>query len=100
MAVLNRSPFIYLSLENGCPLPFIVAGSVSLQSNPDSRRHGHPGLTYNDFIVVQSVWGMTQGTVLPVSGYIIKAVGQRTAMVGGCCIFSMGAALTYITIDW
>ncbi len=64
-----------------------------------SRKHGAPDLTYGDFIVVQSVWGMTQGTIFPLSGFLIRVVGRRVAMVGGCVIFSMGAALTYFTID-
>ena len=84
---------------NQGPLVKTAAGRRSRGKCEHSRKHGHPGLTYNDFIVVQSVWGMTQGTVMPISGYIIKAVGQRAAMFGGCFIFSMGAALTYFTID-
>ena len=36
------------------------------------RQHGSPALTYGDFIVVQSVWGVTQGLVMPLSGYISR----------------------------
>ena len=36
------------------------------------RQHGSPSLTYGDFIVVQSVWGVTQGLVMPLSGYISR----------------------------
>ena len=36
------------------------------------RQHGSPDLTYADFIVVQSVWGMTQGLIMPLSGYISR----------------------------
>ena len=36
------------------------------------RQHGSPNLTYADFIVVQSVWGMTQGLIMPLSGYISR----------------------------
>ncbi len=84
------------------------------------RFHGSPDLTYGDFIVVQSVWGMTQGMAFPLSGFIIKAsklsirhergfyiertivqvIGPRLAMFGGCVVFSLGAALTYLTIDY
>ena len=37
------------------------------------RQHGSPALTYGDFIVVQSVWGVTQGLVMPLSGYISRS---------------------------
>ena len=36
------------------------------------RQHGSPDLTYADFIVVQSVWGMTQGLIMTLSGYISR----------------------------
>ena len=29
------------------------------------RHHGSPNLTYGDFIIVQSVWGMTQVSIEP-----------------------------------
>ena len=35
--------------------------------------HGSPDLTYGDFIIVQSVWGMTQGMAFPLHGLVIKA---------------------------
>ncbi len=62
------------------------------------RAHGAENLTYGDFIIVQSVWGVTQGTIFPLSGFIIRLIGPRVAMFGGCVIFSLGTALTYFTI--
>ncbi len=41
---------------------------------------------------------MTQGAVFPLSGFIIRWIGRRAAMVGGCVVFSAGAALTHFTI--
>ena len=29
------------------------------------RHHGSPNITYGDFIIVQSVWGMTQVSIEP-----------------------------------
>ena len=53
----------------------------------------------SDFVVVQSTWGMTQGTVMPLSGFLIAAIGDKAAMVAGSIIFSSGCALTYFTIS-
>ncbi len=63
------------------------------------RAHGAPELSSGDFIVVQSAWGMTQGVVMPISGFIIRIIGPRVAMFSGCFIFSLGTALTYFTIN-
>ena len=38
--------------------------------------HGSPDLTYGDFIIVQSVWGMTQGMAFPLHGLVIKATNE------------------------
>ena len=64
-----------------------------------SRHHGSPNLTYGEFIMVQSVYGMTQGIVMPFSGFLIGWTGPRPAMFLGCAIFSLGTALTYFTLD-
>jgi len=63
------------------------------------RQHGSPDLTYADFVVVQSTWGMTQGVVMPLSGFLIEWIGPKMAMTAGATIFSSGCALTYITIN-
>ena len=34
-----------------------------------------------DFVIVQSAWGMTQGCVMPFSGFIIKAIGQKVSIL-------------------
>ena len=49
--------------------------------------------------MVQSAWGMTQGVVMPLSGFLIRAIGEKASMVAGSIIFSAGCALTYITIN-
>ena len=51
------------------------------------RQHGSPNLTYTDFVVVQSTWGMTQGVVMPFSGFIIRLIGEKAAMTAGATIF-------------
>ena len=82
----------------------------------------------SDFVVVQSAWGMTQGLVMPLSGFLITAIGKKVvtcsymclytcfymcfftwvfhdltffqaSMISGSVIFSAGCALTYITIN-
>ena len=68
----------------------------------------------SDFVVVLSTWGMTQGLVMPFSGFLINAIGQKVmmdlitfsysftfqaSMVIGSIIFSAGCALTSITIQ-
>lgn len=42
---------------------------------------------------------MTQGTIMPISGFLIRYIGPRTAMFSGCIIFSIGTALTHLTIN-
>ena len=63
------------------------------------RYYGNaPNITYTEFMIVQSTWGMTQGIVMPFSGFIIGLIGEKTSMLAGATIFSAGCALTYITI--
>ena len=45
------------------------------------RQHGSPDLTYTDFVVVQSTWGMTQGFIMPLSGFLINAIGQKVIVM-------------------
>lgn len=78
---------------------FYSFGNVMTYMTSYMRVHGSPNMTYGDFIVVQSVWGMTQGAIFPLSGFIIGVIGPRLAMFGGCFIFSLGSALTYWTLD-
>ena len=47
------------------------------------RQHGSPDLTYTDFVVVQSTWGMTQGFIMPLSGFLINAIGQKVIVTHG-----------------
>ena len=112
-------PWFLLQLRQHDDLPdilheVIVLSLTNLYTSLDCcRQHGSPDLTYADFIVVQSVWGMTQGLIMPLSGYISRCpppssdirqhtrvfmfsrlTGPRAAMLLGCLIFSLGAAVT------
>jgi len=78
---------------------FYSFGNMMTYLTSYMRMNGSHDLTYADFIVVQSVWGMTQGVFMPLSGYISRLTGNRAAMLLGCMIFSSGAALTYWTLD-
>lgn len=62
------------------------------------RKHGAPDLTYGEFIVVSSAWGFTQGIVTPFSGFIVRAIGLKKAIILGCTIFSIGTATTYFSL--
>ena len=79
---------------------FYSFGNMMTYLTSYMRCHGSPDLTYADFIVVQSVWGMTQGIIMPLSGYISRLTGPRLAMLLGCFIFSAGAGLTYFSLDY
>ena len=35
---------------------------------------------FSDFVIVQSAWGMTQGFVMPLSGFLITAIGEKVAV--------------------
>jgi len=78
---------------------FYSFGNMMTYLTSYMRHHGSPDLTYGDFIIVQSVWGMTQGVTMPLSGFLIRWTGPRPAMFLGCAIFSLGTALTYFTLD-
>ena len=71
-------PWFLLQLRQHDDLPdilheVIVLSLTNLYTSLDCcRQHGSPDLTYADFIVVQSVWGMTQGLIMPLSGYISR----------------------------
>jgi len=78
---------------------FYSFGNMSTYMTSYMRQHGSPHITYTDFVVVQSAWGMTQGLVMPLSGFLITAIGKKASMISGSVIFSAGCALTYITIN-
>merc|ERR1719500_2352092 len=63
------------------------------------RKHGAPDLTYGQFIVVSSAWGLNQGIVTPFSGFIVRIIGLKKAIFLGCTIFSIGTATTYFSLD-
>ncbi len=77
---------------------FYSFGNMMTYMTSYMRAHGAPNMTYTEFIAVQSAWGVTQGIVMPISGFLIRLVGWRFAMFAGCAIFSAGSALTYWTI--
>ena len=94
-----------ISVFGGCLLQFTMGafysfGNMMTYMVSYMRYHGYsPGMTYTDFMIVQSTWGMTQGVIMPFSGFIIGVIGEKCAMVSGATLFSAGCALTYITID-
>ena len=54
------------------------------------RANGDPSmanLTQADFVIVQSTWGMTQGVVMPLSGFLIEFIGPKASMTLGATIF-------------
>ena len=54
------------------------------------RAHGaasQQNLTQSDFVIVQSTWGMTQGVVMPLSGFLIEFIGPKASMTLGASIF-------------
>ena len=51
---------------------FYSFGNMMTYLTSYMRINGSPDLTYADFIVVQSVWGMTQGVFMPLSGYVSR----------------------------
>ena len=56
---------------------FYSFGNMSTYMTSYMRQHGSPDLKYTEFVVVQSTWGMTQGCVMPLSGFLIRAIGQK-----------------------
>ena len=66
---------------------FYSFGNMSTYMVSYMRQYGSPNLTYTEFIVVQSAWGMTQGTVMPFSGFLIRLIGEKAAMTLGATIF-------------
>ena len=78
---------------------FYSFGNISTYMTSYMRQHVSSDITDTDFVVVQSTWGMTQGVVMPLSGFLINAIGQKASMVSGSILFSAGCALTYITIN-
>jgi len=78
---------------------FYSFGNISTYMSSYMRQHSSPNITNIDIAVVQFTWGMTQGLVMPLSGFLITAIGKKAAMVSGSAIFSAGCALTYITIN-
>ena len=57
------------------------------------RQHGSPDLTYTDFVVVQSTWGMTQGFIMPLSGFLINAIGQKVIVTQIVSLSRYGAGV-------
>lgn len=66
---------------------FYSFGNMMTYMTSYMRQNGSPNITYEDFVVVQSTWGMTQGTIMPLSGFLIRLVGERIAMTAGAVIF-------------
>ena len=78
---------------------FYSFGNISTYMTSYMRQHSEsPDVTNTEFVVVQSTWGMTQGVVMPLSGFLVNIIGQKASMVSGSILFSGGCALTYFTI--
>ena len=45
--------------------------------DPNLSEHVSEINRFSDFVVVQSAWGMTQGFVMPLSGFLITAIGEK-----------------------
>jgi len=105
MTVLQRIRWRGILSVLGCFLIHLTLGSFYSFGNMMTymvsymRKHGAPDLTYGQFIVVNSAWGFTQGIVTPFSGFIVRAIGLKKAILLGCAIFSIGCATTYLTLD-
>ena len=48
---------------------------------------------FADFVIVQSAWGMTQGFVMPLSGFLITAIGEKV-------FFSKGENYHLVWMHW
>jgi len=94
----------YAAILGGFLLQFTMGAfysfsNMSTYMTSYMRQHGSPNVTYTEFVVVQSTWGMTQGIVMPLSGFLIALIGEKASMISGSIIFSAGCALTYFTIN-
>ncbi len=62
---------------NGTAVNGTVVNGTSINGTAVSGTvaNGTEGLTYADFIVVQSAWGIAQGCVLPIAGALVAHIG-------------------------
>ncbi|XP_040574166.1 apicoplast pyruvate carrier 1 [Lepeophtheirus salmonis] len=74
-------------------------GNIMTYMTSYMRQNGSPNITYSDFIVVQSTYGMTQGITMPVIGYITLKIGENVSILIGTIVFSLGCIVTHITIQ-
>lgn len=59
------------------------------------RKHSaSPEVSYGDFIIVQSAWGITQGIVLPIGGALVGIIGEKCAVLLGSALFALGPFLS------
>ena len=45
------------------------------------------------------VYGMSQGIILPLSGYVAQFIGLKNAIIVGCIIFQIATYLTYYSLQ-
>ena len=45
------------------------------------------------------VYGMSQGIILPLSGYVAQFIGLKNAIILGCVIFQIATFLTYFALQ-
>jgi hypothetical protein len=55
----------------------LQTGSTTVSALPPQQNLSLNNYFFADFVVVQSAWGMTQGCVMPFSGFIIRAIGEK-----------------------
>ena len=55
---------------------------------------------YHQFHRHLLVYGMSQGIILPLSGYVAQFIGLKNAIITGCIIFQIATFLTYLTLQY
>ena len=60
-------------------------------------------MIYGDLTIIQLtyflVYGMSQGIILPLSGYVAQFIGLKNAIIVGCIIFQIATYLTYYSLQ-
>eukprot|EP00096_Caligus_rogercresseyi_P009046 TRINITY_DN3001_c0_g1_i1.p1 TRINITY_DN3001_c0_g1~~TRINITY_DN3001_c0_g1_i1.p1 ORF type:complete len:504 (-),score=64.37 TRINITY_DN3001_c0_g1_i1:149-1660(-) len=77
---------------------FYSFGNIMTYMTSYMRNESSPNITYSDFIIVQSTFGMTQGITMPILGYLNLWIGEKMSILLGGTIYSLGCILTYFTI--
>ena len=54
---------------------------------------------FADTLIFFAVYGMSQGIILPLSGYVAQFIGLKNAIIVGCIIFQIATYLTYFSLQ-